>query len=380
MKKIVHFKNQRDSSIELLRIISMIMILFHHFALHGDFIWNASDLTIPHFWYNFILMGGKVGVNIFVLISGYFLISKKESLFNFKRILKFWGQVFFYSIFIYLLFCIFGKVQIDVKTLIKTLFPITFSKWWFASVYFVLYLLHPFLNKFLNALNKRDYQYFLILILFLSSIIPTITGSNFQGNSLTWFITLYAIGGYIKIFSLNNKFNLKHYVVLWILCSFLTYSLSVIFTFLTTKYDGFASYITYFYNQENILILSISISMFMIFTKLKIKYSKYINVIGSCTFGVYLIHEHDLIRTFLWKFLFKNASYQNSLLIIPYSIIVVIVVFLILTFIDLIRQRFVEKPIMKLIDKFYVTLLRPIKKIRNFFVKFIFGDKPKSCT
>ena len=275
MKKIVHFKNQRDSSIELLRIISMIMILFHHFALHGDFIWNASDLTIPHFWYNFILMGGKVGVNIFVLISGYFLISKKESLFNFKRILKFWGQVFFYSIFIYLLFCIFGKVQIDVKTLIKTLFPITFSKWWFASVYFVLYLLHPFLNKFLNALNKRDYQYFLILILFLSSIIPTITGSNFQGNSLTWFITLYAIGGYIKIFSLNNKFNLKHYVVLWILCSFLTYSLSVIFTFLTTKYDGFASYITYFYNQENILILSISISMFMIFTKLKIKYSKY---------------------------------------------------------------------------------------------------------
>ena len=66
MKKIVHFKNQRDSSIELLRIISMIMILFHHFALHGDFIWNASDLTIPHFWYNFILMGGKVGVNICV--------------------------------------------------------------------------------------------------------------------------------------------------------------------------------------------------------------------------------------------------------------------------------------------------------------------------
>ena len=64
----------RNTSIELLRIISMIMIMFHHFAYHGNFEWNFNEVTLPHLWYDFILMGGKVGVDIFVLISGYFLI------------------------------------------------------------------------------------------------------------------------------------------------------------------------------------------------------------------------------------------------------------------------------------------------------------------
>lgn len=49
----------RNTSIELLRIISMIMIMFHHFAYHGNFEWNFNEVTLPHLWYDFILMGGK---------------------------------------------------------------------------------------------------------------------------------------------------------------------------------------------------------------------------------------------------------------------------------------------------------------------------------
>ena len=66
----VKAKSLRNSSVELLRIISMVMIVFHHFAVHGGFKWDANAVTIPHFWYNFIIMGGKIGVDIFVLISG----------------------------------------------------------------------------------------------------------------------------------------------------------------------------------------------------------------------------------------------------------------------------------------------------------------------
>lgn len=36
----------RNSSIELLRIISMVMIMFHHFAYHGNFEWNYNEITI----------------------------------------------------------------------------------------------------------------------------------------------------------------------------------------------------------------------------------------------------------------------------------------------------------------------------------------------
>lgn len=49
----------RQTNIELLRIISMLMIVFHHFAIHGGFNWETTELTIPHFWYNLIVMGVK---------------------------------------------------------------------------------------------------------------------------------------------------------------------------------------------------------------------------------------------------------------------------------------------------------------------------------
>lgn len=75
----------RNSSIELLRIISMILIVFHHFAFHGGFKWQTNSVTISHFWYNFIYGGGKIGVNIFVLISGYFLIDRKTSVCSYIR-------------------------------------------------------------------------------------------------------------------------------------------------------------------------------------------------------------------------------------------------------------------------------------------------------
>lgn len=95
-KNVIDRIQNRNSSIELLRIISMILIVFHHFAFHGGFKWQTNSVTISHFWYNFIYGGGKIGVNIFVLISGYFLIDRKTSVFSYiRRILKFWGQVFF---------------------------------------------------------------------------------------------------------------------------------------------------------------------------------------------------------------------------------------------------------------------------------------------
>ncbi len=79
----------RNSSIELLRIITMFMIVSCHFATHGGFSFNPQTLSIPRFWWNVLEMGGNFGVDVFVLISGYFLINSKGV--NFKRILKFWG-------------------------------------------------------------------------------------------------------------------------------------------------------------------------------------------------------------------------------------------------------------------------------------------------
>ena len=56
-------------------------------------------------------------------------------------------------------------------------------------------------------------------------------------------------------------------------------------------------------------------------------------------FGVYLIHDNRIVRPLLWKRIFENARYQNSLKIIPYSIDVAAFVFVVCTLVELLRQR-----------------------------------------
>lgn len=349
------------------------MIVFHHFAVHGDFDWKSIGATIPHLWYNFVVMGGKVGVDIFILISGYFLINSNGSIFNFKRILKFWGQVFFYSIGIYLVFCAFGVSNFGIRTLIKTFFPITFSSWWFASAYFVLYIIHPFLNRLLRGLDKKSYQSLLVMLVILWSVIPTFTKSSYQGNKLLFFITLYAIAGYARLYGFNNKFTSKHYFILWAIISVLTYTMSVIFTLMGERWNRFSAYSTYFYGQEKVTVLLMSSTLFMAFVTLKMNYHKWINILASATFGVYLIHDSNIVRPFLWVEVFKNAGYQNSLLLIPYSIIVVAIVYIVCTIIDLIRKQVFEKPFMLLVSRYADTVIKPFSKICDFFRNIIFG-------
>ena len=57
---------------ELLRIPAMLLIVLHHFSAHGKWPgaggWPSADLAV-----SFLSLGGKAGVDIFILISGYFL-------------------------------------------------------------------------------------------------------------------------------------------------------------------------------------------------------------------------------------------------------------------------------------------------------------------
>ena len=363
----------RNTSIELLRIISMIMIMFHHFAYHGNFEWNFNEVTLPHLWYDFILMGGKVGVDIFVLISGYFLIENTEKLFQPKKLLKFWGQVVFYSIITYLLSVMLRLNAFEIKQLIKVCLPITYPGWWFASTYFMLYLIHPFLNKLLHGLSKTEYQYLILMMVLCWSIIPTATTQLFESNSLLWFVTLYGIAGYVNLYGGNQKLQSKHYFSLYFMVLIITYTVSTTFLFLGTKKEEWSTHAIDFFEIERLPILLMAITLFMGFVTLKMNYHKWINMIASATFGVYLIHDSSYIRYYLWTNIFKINQYQDSTFLILYSILVVFILYVSCTMIDLIRKKLVEKPYMLFVNHYTYYFLKSFKIICEMFRKWIFG-------
>ena len=321
-------------------------------------------------------MGGKVGVNVFVLISGYFLVASESTVVNIRRLFKFWGQLLFYSMGLFLVFALLHTQDCSIKTLIRSLTPVTATTWWFASAYFMLYLIHPFLNLFLGSLSKRAYQSLLVVMILVWSVPSAFTHGAFryiQGGSLSWFVILYAIAGYARLHGFNKRLTSKTYCLLFLGSSSLTYLSYVVFVIMGIRWSVFATHASHFYGMEKISTLMTSVSLFMAFVTMKMNHHRWVNILASTTFGVYLIHDYALSRPLLWHDVFGNSQYQDSLLLIPYSIVVVIVVYVSCAVIDLVRLKVFEKPYMVLVDCLWDRVSRPLSQALEWGKRMVFG-------
>ena len=130
----------------------------------------------------------------------------------------------------------------------------------------------------------------------------------------------------------------------------MTWSPAIVFDILGTKISVFGEQATFFYNMQRLPILVISILMFVGFLNIEIGCNRIINLVASATFGVYLIHDNDYVRPFLWNIVFKNSSYSDSSLLIPYSLLVIAVVFVGCTLIELVRIYILEKHYMVIVN------------------------------
>ena len=146
-------KQSRLPNVELLRIVSMLLIITGH--LLGE---NGADLLgktdqFSTQWY--ILWAIEAfcvaGTNCFVIISGYFMI---DSTFSWKKVLKLCFQVWFYSYTLYAINLIVNPATFSIRNLFKVATPILGRSWWFISTYLGLYILSPFINMLLKSISK----------------------------------------------------------------------------------------------------------------------------------------------------------------------------------------------------------------------------------
>lgn len=200
MKSRENTKVLRNSNIECLRIIAMLMIIASHFSIHGGFSFDTTFISVNRFYYQFLQIGGKIGVNLFILISGYFLVNSKQ--FDWKKVALLWGEIIFYSVVIYFFFVLIGVETFSIGKLIIACMPVISEEWWFASTYIILFLLYPFLNVLLTNLTKKQFQAMLLTMGVCWCIIPSsfvlnfyITQNELSCSTLLWFIFIYSMGG-----------------------------------------------------------------------------------------------------------------------------------------------------------------------------------------
>lgn len=329
-------KKERNTNIELLRIISILMIVLSHYSVHSGINRNMLSLGLNRLLLEIISLG-NIGVIIFVLITGYYSIDNDKP-FKVKKMVSLYIQVLFYSIVIYLFFVVFGLEKFSIKELLKCFIPIAFKKYWFISAYLILYIFTPYLNKFINSLNRKEHFLLIFVNLLIFSILHTLTGQDYYGNELIQIIIYYFIGAYLFKYK-DNIINKKELTNKLLFGSFLLIIVSVIiFDFIGLKYNIFGEHSTYFMSRTSILSIVFAVSMFNLFKNKKEYSNKYINSIASCVLAVYLISDNPLIRRVLWTSLFKVYKYADSNLLFIHLIICIFLTFIVCTIIEYIRK------------------------------------------
>lgn len=308
MKKVV-VNTKRNTNIEILRIIAILLIVISHYSVHN--VTNVKELS---FGINKILLQmmtlGNIGSELFMLITGYYLINSSKV--KLSKLLKLWLQIIFYSVGVYILFVLLNLEPFSYTTFIKSFFPITFEEYWFASVYFIIYLFHPYINVMINNLNKnKSVKLFIISLLIL--ILSTI-GLEY----------------------LNNNIGIR--------------------------------FIDYLYSRNSLIVVMISVSLFNIFKSNKEFSNKIINNVSSCVFGVYLLSETPVMRSYLWKNIFNNYNCVSSYYLIIHMLISVLLTFIVCLIVEEIRKLTLELFYNKFISKRVDNIS---EKLNNFYLKLV---------
>ena len=350
----------------------MLMIVAHHYSIHG--IRHISNIEMNNIWQNgsiinktftsFLINGGEIGNGIFFMLTGFFMFGKE---FQLKKILKLLGEVYFYSIFYLIIYIIikffniynFPELSIisQMMLFIKVFIPITSGSWWFIQTYCVLFLFIPVLNKFVNKISSKRNDLLILFLIWIFWLVPKIFGFSYSNFQMAVFF--YILGAELNKTKLNiNKWlSLLLFCVIWILLTFIDTKNSQILKNENIK----EMLIKLIYNCITTAILTplAVVFIFEFFKRIQIHYSKFINIIASTTFGVYLIHDSTVGRELIWNKIFHCLDFQYNSKYFPiFAFGSIIIVFIVCSIIDFFRQVLFEKKYMSLINK----ILSKIKK------------------
>lgn len=365
-------KQERNSNYELMRIISMFMIVVYHIIMHGHVINNyqnegAALLT------KFIFFITVVHVNSFILVSGYFQSASK---FKQSKLWAIINQSLFYRIVIMSILILFNVISLNRIEVFKEISIIDTTEYWFIKTYIFLYCLTPFINKFIETLSKKNHQKLLMLLLVLFSIIPTITGGwTFDNNGYTLynFVFLYLIGAYLRKYPLKEMYIFKPmskrlYQIFMIMVFISTCILNFVLTNYIDKISNVNSILGELNNYigrastaySNPFVIIQTIAYFEFFGTLNIK-SKVINKIASLTLGVYMIHDNSFIRANVYNWLKINNGPVYSYKFIIYIFIIAVVIYVACSLIEYLRKLLFS----------FIYKLKISEKVRNKYYQTI---------
>ena len=282
----------RKSNLELLRLVSMLMVLLLHSFwgyTHGSGVLQALD-----FFRECVVI---CAVNVFLLISGYFGIKwKLKSLFN----LVF--QLFFYAFAVYGVAVLLGIVNFSIGGLLRNAVCL-YSHWGFISCYLLLYLCSPFLNAFVDTVTNKQLIGFVVIL---------VISENFLTRDYAFlnYCTMYLIGRYLAKSDAVNNPCIKAGEGYWIVTILMYAVVFASFKYFNVDNPVKMQKIPWGLSYAAPLVILQAVFLFIWFARLKFQ-SKIVNWCAASCLSIFLIHMHPTIKQIGYY------NYTESLYFLP---------------------------------------------------------------
>jgi len=262
-------------AIDIIRIFAFVFIVFLH-TLNRQFgvdVWMGGYAII------------SIGVNLFIMISGYLLLDKTEETIVFfkKRILNILPLFLVFNI----IYIYFGKIPIIPVLKGKA---ISASHFWYIYMILGLYLLTPWLQKVLKYAEKETL--FVVFLWFLCNILnPYLRYFNFaeipfSNFPLTGFIGYYILGYFVKKY--DNKVKRASFILIIVI-----YALGFLLSFLSTKYvlAVTGKRVSDFFDKNSLGTFIMTLSFFVFWCKFNFsKRDRIIKIVADSTYFAFLVH------------------------------------------------------------------------------------------
>lgn len=334
----------RGSSLELLRILCMLFIIADH--LCGQSGIARYDSLPAALWFSFLGSGSRIGCMAFVFIGGWFLC---QSPFKARRPLGLWLSLWLYTFPLTLLARLLPAAGVTVTwgDLRWALFPASTRQLWFISDYLLLLLLSPLLNAGMAALSRAAHKALLLTLGAVLAGYPTLFAEDGLAHGEIWaFLYAYLLIAYLRRWPQNRlaAFLQKRAAALAV-------GLGVPAALTAAKalllWHGMAGktlqYVEYYRTSLCALpVLAAALALFYLFKSFGLGTVRAVNAVASAVPGVYILHQVPVWQSFLWNGILDCAGHAGS---VPYSLFAVLAVFAGCTAIDLLRARFVLRPL-----------------------------------
>ena len=341
---------ERDSGIDLFRIILAVMVILIHINAPGtgNVYSNVGWLPMKFFVYGTMALIYPA-VNCYVLISGYYSFRNNRGIRDVScSLLRLWFCLLFFSLLGYIVAILTGYQAFSIKELIARFFPLTTGEWWFMTNYFVMMLLSPAINIILEKSDRRTFFCIIAVALIICSILPFFVKYEdvlglLNGSGLIWFVVLYVTGGGLYKFYYKEKQVVGGFTIgrpLWI---YLSLSISLVaFGMLFGKVSFLNGYTFSMYNSPIVYLQAVC--LFFIFKEIKVRGRvslRVITALSGLSLASYIFHCQPDMGMIIWK-VAEPYKYANSIMLIPLACCIVIVLYFTAVGIEYIRKKLVS--------------------------------------